>query len=146
MDKKQKRLAHHVDKRIRTRFRIFALLSLIFFVILIRDLYTGSISFILFIIALVVGIGVGIIASRSNRLSWDHDGKKVVGRMDTIGAVVLGFYILFAIFRRTLIGIFVHGPMLGTVTVAVLAGIFIGQIIGVRNGVRGILRDEGILK
>jgi hypothetical protein len=142
----KKKLAQHIDKKILMRFRIFALISLVFFGILGWDLYRGTITLPLLVVAFAVGIGIGIIASRMNHLSWDHDGKKVVGRIDRIGAGVLVLYIIFAFFRTKIVGVFIHGPMLGTVTVAVMGGLFIGQIIGARNGVRGILKDEGIIK
>lgn len=128
------------------RARIFAVVSFIFVAILAWDFYKGSITLPLLLIAVASGIGIGMVASRTNHLSWDQDGKKVVGRMDKIGIAVLVLYIIFAFFRKAIVGFFVHGPMLGTVTVAVMGGLFIGQIIGTRNGVRGILRAEGIIK
>lgn len=142
----RKRISQHVDKKIVMRFRIFALLTLIFAGILLWDLFIGTISLPFLLGGVVVGVGIGIIVSRMYHLSWDRDGKKVIGRLDGIGIVVLGLYMLFGFFRTKIIGYFVHGPMLGTVTVAVLGGLFIGQIIGARNGVLGILRDEGIIK
>ncbi len=146
MPKLRKKISQHVDKSILMRFRIFAVVSLVFIGILGWDLFQQTITFPLLVVAVAVGIVVGMVASRMYHLSWDRDGKKVVGRLDKIGITVLVFYIIFAIFRQKLVGIFIHGPMLGTVTIAVMGGLFIGQIIGTRNGVRGILRGEGIIK
>lgn len=146
MPQKKKRISHHIDKRIVMRFRIFALLTVIFAGILAWDLMIGTISLPFLLVGVLAGTGIGIVVSRMYHLSWDHDGKKVVGRLDKIGIAVLILYILFAFFRKAIVGVFVHGPMLGTVTIAVMAGLFIGQIVGSRNGVRGILRDEGIIK
>lgn len=146
MSKRRKKLSQHIDRKILMRARIFAVVSLVFAVILLWDLYKGSISFLFLVIAVAVGIGIGMIASRINHLSWDHDGKKVISRLDSVGIVVLVLYISFAVFRQKIVGIFVHGPMIGTVTIAVMGGLFIGQILGIRNGVKGILKDEGIIK
>ncbi len=146
MSKKKKRLSQHVDKKILMRARIFGFVSLVFIFILGQDLFNGTISFVYLLGAVIVGIVVGMIASRMYHLSWDHDGKKVVGRLDAVGIAVLVFYILFAIFRQKLVGVFIQGPMVGTVTVAVMGGLFMGQILGIRNGVKGILRAEGIIE
>lgn len=128
------------------RARIFGFVSLVFVFILGQDFFNGTISLAYLLGALIVGITVGMLASRMYHLSWDHDGKKVVGRLDAVGIVVLVLYILFAIFRKTLVGVVVHGPMIGTVTIAVMGGLFLGQILGIRNGVRGILKAEGIIE
>jgi len=146
MPKRKKKLTQHVDKKILMRARIFGIISIVFVCILVFDLFKETISFAALFIAVAVGIGVGIVASRMYHLSWDHDGKKVVGRLDSLGIVVLVLYIAFAIFRQRIVGIFIHGPMLGTVTVAVMGGLFVGQILGIRNGVKGILKAEGIIK
>lgn len=142
----RRKISHHIDKKILMRFRIFAIISLIFIGILGWDLYIGSISLLLLVIAVIVGVLIGLIASRMYHLSWDKDGEKVIGGIDKIGVAVLILYISFAIFRQAVVGVFVHGPMLGTATIALMGGLFIGQIIGTRNGVRGILKDEGIIK
>jgi len=146
MLKKRKKISHHVDKKILMRARIFGFVSLVFVFILGQDFFNGTISLAYLLGALIVGITVGMLASRMYHLSWDHDGKKVVGRLDAVGIVVLVLYILFAIFRKTLVGVVVHGPMIGTVTIAVMGGLFLGQILGIRNGVRGILKAEGIIE
>ena len=146
MPKRRKKLTQHIDKKILMRARIFGIISVVFVCILAFDLFKETISFAALFIAVAVGIAVGIVASRMYHLSWDHDGKKVVGRLDSLGIVVLVLYIAFAIFRQRIVGIFIHGPMLGTVTVAVMGGLFVGQILGIRNGVKGILKAEGIIK
>lgn len=146
MLKKKKKLSQHIDKKILMRARIFAVVSLIFIIILARDLLIGSISLWILLVAVTAGIFVGIFASRMYHLSWSHDGKKVIGRLDRVGIAVLVLYIIFAIFRQRIVGIFIHGPILGTVTVAVMGGLFIGQILGIRNGIKGILKDEGIIE
>src|SRR4051812_32749299 len=109
----EKKLSQHVDKKIVMRARIFGLLSFIFIVILIRDVFIGTLTAPALGLALGAGIAAGIITSRMYHLSWDKDGKKVIGRLDGLGSVVLGFYIAFAIFRKDIVNIFVQGPMAG---------------------------------
>lgn len=143
---KRKRISHHVDKKVLMRARIFGVISIIFIGILLRDLFIGTISLLLLLISVGAGCLLGIVASRMYHLSWNHDGKKVVGRLDSLGVVILVGYMAFAFFRQQIVGYFVHGPMVGTAVVGLMAGLFVGQIIGVRNGVKGILKDEGIIK
>lgn len=146
MSTHRKKISRHVHKKIIFRVRIFFVLSIIFAGILSWDLITGQISLVILLISLLVGVGGGIVASRSSHLTWDHDGKQIVGKMDKIGVVVLILYICFAFFRNQIVGVFVHGPLLGTVTIALMGGLFIGQIIGIRHGIYGILKDEEIIK
>jgi hypothetical protein len=142
----KKKRTRHVDKKILIRAKIFAFIAFIFIVILLRDLYIGTITLPLLLGAEIAGVIIGIFASRMFHMTWDEDGKKVIATLDGFGIIVLTLYIFFAIFREQIVGVFVHGPMLSTVTIAVMGGIFIGQIISIRNGVAGILKDEGISK
>ena len=78
-------------------------------------------------------------------LSWSHDAKKIVSRLDIIGAIILVFYIAFVVIRSRLIGIFVAAPMVGAVGFSITAGIMLGRVIGTRNAIIEILKEREII-
>lgn len=145
MLKHKKKITRHVDKKILMRARIYLLIFLIMVVLLVRDVLLDIIGVPTVLIALAFGLIVGIIASRMFHLSWSKDGKKVIARLDTLGISILVLYILFSIFRGDILMTFVHGPIVGAMSMALIAGSFLGQVIGMRNGIKGILQEEGIL-
>lgn len=50
---------------------------------------------------LLTGFIIGyIVAKRMHKITWDEEASKVVGKMDTMGIMILVIYLLFAITRR----------------------------------------------
>src|SRR5579862_7983779 len=89
--------SHHLDKRLRFRLRLYFLITLILFGILIYDIARGALRFDYGFLGLLAGAGVGIISSRMFHTSWDKDAKKVISRLDTFGFGILLLYIVFEI-------------------------------------------------
>lgn len=143
--KKLKKLHRHIDKKIVFRARLYAIIFIIMLLFLLRDIFQGIISPQFFFAGLSLGVTLGVLASRMFQLSWDKDNKRIIARLDSFGIVILVFYILFSFFRNDLITFFVHGPMVGAISLAVLTGSFFGQLLGMRNGIKGILQAEGII-
>ena len=96
-------------------------------------------------LGILIGLFMGIISARMYHLSWNHDAKKIVSRLDVVGAIILVLYILFVIVRSRLIGIFVAAPMVGAVGLSITAGIMIGRVIGTRNAIIEILKEREII-
>ncbi|PRX43393.1 hypothetical protein B0I33_11511 [Prauserella shujinwangii] len=67
--------------------------------------------------------------------------RTVAGRVDAVGAVILVAYLVFAVFRTRIVGLRVHGPAGGATSVAVLAGVMAGQVLGIRYGLRRLYRE-----
>jgi len=145
MSKRYKKFHKHIDNKIILRARIYALVFLVMLVLLCRDVFTGVSTFSWIFGSLIVGILLGTLASRMFHLSWSKDSKKIIARLDSLGIVILIFYILFSLFRSDLVKVFVHGPMVGSVSMSLIAGSFFGQLLGMRDGIKGILRAEGII-
>lgn len=134
----------HIDTRLRNRIRLYFVISLILLVIVLFDVFTGVMPLLAALIGLVIGGGMGIIASRMFHLSWDMDGKKIVSRMDIFGIVILILYVLTSLFRRSVIGYFVHGPAVTGVTFAILTGIMFGRVLGMRGRIIRILKAQDV--
>lgn len=145
MLKHKKKIKKHIDKKILLRARIFALVFLVMSVLLARDVIIDVISLPAALLALGFGLIVGIIASRMFHLSWSRDGNKVIASLDTLGIIILLLYILFAFVRDDILNYIVHGKLVGAMSMALVTGSFLGQLIGMRNGIKGILKEEGII-
>jgi hypothetical protein len=67
------------------------------------------------VVGIFIGLFGGIISARMYHLSWSHDAKKIVSRLDVVGIIILVVYMAFVIVRSKLIGYFVAAPMVGAV-------------------------------
>lgn len=136
--------SHHIDKRLRFRLRIYFLIAAILIGILFFNVFRGSLRLDFGILGLLAGCGIGIISSRMFHISWSHDAKKVVSRLDMFGIGILILYILFEIFREKIVGYFTHDIQVGTVGFAVLAGIMFGRVLGTRGKIIKILKQQKV--
>lgn len=137
--------AHHVDKRLRFRLRLYSIISLVMFGIVLYDIFQNTLPLGFAVAGILVGLLVGIVTARRYHLSWDHDAKKIVSRLDLIGIIILVIYIIFVIVRSKLIGIFVQGPVVGAVGFSITAGVMIGRVVGTRNAIIEILQEREII-
>ena len=97
------------------------------------------------VVGIFIGLFGGIISARMYHLSWSHDAKKIVSRLDVVGIIILVVYMAFVIVRSKLIGYFVAAPMVGAVGFAISAGIMIGRVVGTRNAIIEILKEREII-
>jgi Kef-type K+ transport system membrane component KefB len=121
--------------------RLYSLIFLVMVVLVVVDsVRIGSRSLPPVLACLAGGVVIGVIASRMFSLSWDTVSKKVIGKLDVVGAVVLVLYVAVSIFRSRLLGLWLEGPVLSVAGLAVLAGIMAGQVAGTRRGVVRVFR------
>lgn len=137
---------HHLDKSLRRRLYLYLLISLILIAILIYNVVRSTLRLDYGLIALLTGLGLGILTSRMFHTSWNKDTKKVVSRLDTFGIGILLLYIAFEILREPIVRYFTHDLQVGTTGFAVLAGIMFGRIIGTRGKIVEVLKEQGIIK
>ncbi len=146
MPKSLRRHSHHIDKRLRFRLRLYFLISLILVCLLAYDIFQGTLRLDYAIFGLFAGCGIGIIASRMFHISWSHDAKKVVSRLDVFGIGILVLYIFFTLLRTRIVGYFTHNFEVGTVGFALLSGILFGRALGTRGKIIEVLRTQKIFK
>ena len=131
----------HIDRSIRIRVRIYSLIFLVVGVIVVAETVGQGLRAVLPVLAcMAVGLVVGVAASRMFHLSWDAVSKRVIGRLDVVGGVILVLYVLFSVFRTRIIGFWFDGPVVGVAGLAALAGVMAGQVIGTGHGVRRVYR------
>lgn len=125
-------------------------LRLIFYVLIAASILGIGIYHIIFgkipimfpTIGLVIGMIIGILASRMFHLTWDHRAQMVISRIDTIGIIILIVYVALEVNRNTLVRYFVQDSSAISVSFALLAGIMVGRIIGIRRKVKMVLEEN----
>lgn len=147
MECRRDQARQRVDRSIRIRVTLYAVIFLVLIVIVVvvvvDAVRIGGRSVLPVMICLVAGLVVGGVASRMFRLSWDAVSGRVVGRLDAVGGVILVLYLAFSIFRGRLVGLWFSAPVVGVASLAVLAGVMAGQVLVTR---RGVIRVFEILR
>ena len=126
---------------------MFILMGSIMLLVALWDVASSTLSIPLALIGLVVGAAAGFFSSRLFHLSWDHDGKRVVGRINTIGWIVLALYIAFEIARSSLFEAVLHvGASATAITFVFVASALIARVLGLRGKIVRILRSERVFE
>jgi len=136
---------HHVDKKLKFRLRLYFIIAVIMFLVVLYDVFTNILSLEFAVVGVIAGIVVGVLSARMYQLSWDKDAEKIVSRLDLAGTVYLVLYIVFAIFRTKIIELFVHGPVIGAISFSIITGVIIGRVIGTRGAILKVLEEQGII-
>jgi hypothetical protein len=140
-------LMSHVHPSLQRRIRLFLVMGGVMLLLVLWDIVRGLMSVPLALVGLLVGAFVGFFSSRIFHLSWDHDGKQVVGRIDIIGWLVLALYVAFEIARATLFEDVIHTGFSATaITFAFIASAFIFRVLGLRGRISRILEEERVFK
>lgn len=140
-----KSFKQHVHPSLRRRIRIFIVMAVIMFAIVLFDIIQGTLGLEVAVVSIVIGSVVGYISSRIFHLSWDHDGNHVVGRIDKIGLFVLVAYIAFEIVRASLVQEWLPAST-SAITFAFVASALITRVLGLRGRIVRILKQEHIFK
>lgn len=133
-----------IHKRLRIRLMIYFVLAVVILGISIFHIIRDQASFIFCIIGFMAGLGIGILATRMFKISWDTNATQVISRFDAIGIVILILYILFEINREKIVEHFISGPSVIAVSFAVLSGLMCGRVLGIRGKISSIFREQGI--
>jgi hypothetical protein len=136
---------HHVHPSLRRRIRIFLVMGGVMLLIVLWDIFQGTMSVPLAAVGIVVGAFIGFFSSRIFHLSWDKEGEKVVGRIDALGWLVLAAYVIFEIVRATLFETVIHTGFTATaIAFAFIASALIFRVVGLRGRILRILKEEQV--
>lgn len=69
--------------------------------------------------------------------------RKLIGEMDVLGAVLLLAYVLIDVYHEQLVSQFVRGPLLASSSLAFLAGIMYGRVLGMSRKIEYLFRNDG---
>lgn len=134
----------HLDKKLLFRLRMYFIISIVLLGIVLFEVLSGRVSFLLAMIGFIIGITIGVAAARMFLLSWHHDAKKVISQLDIIGGIILALYIVFAIFRSKIIGEFVPASYVTGMSLSVAGGIMIGRVFGTGQKIVSILKEQDL--
>ncbi len=144
MKKQLKHNLHLIDKKLRFRLRIYFIIALALILVLLFNVIRGALRIDFGLLGLMAGTGVGIIASRMFHTSWDKNAKQVISRIDTFGVGILLLYIVFEILREDIVKVFTGDVQVATTGFAVLAGMMLGQLIGMRGKIIEVLKEQKV--
>ncbi len=131
-----------VHKKLVFRLRIFLVLFIIMLVIGIYDVYSAYITITNALIAFSSGIVLGYVVGSASNVVWHQEANKVMMKMDIISGVILGLYIVFAIFKRTIFHHWFSGNELSAFVISLSAGIMLGRFSSVRKQIISVLRQQ----
>lgn len=138
----QEHLHQNVHSRLRWRFFIYLIVSVLMIGVVSFRIVKDQVSPLYPFIGFVGGAVIGIFITRVLNISWDHRTQKVITRLDIYGIVILIVYFIFEFFRLTVVGYFIHGPVVVATSLAVLAGIMIGRVVGIRGRILSVLEEN----
>ena len=140
MQSRRQAILPHIDSKLRTRLRMFSIISLVMLSVIVYDVIGHRLSAIPALLAVLAGIVIGVIVSRMFRMSWHEDKNAVVSNIDWVGAIILALYVGFSIVRNRLIGQWVQDTaQVAALGLAVTAGVMIGRVLGMQIGIRRLL-------
>ena len=132
----------HVHEPLLLRLWIYVVLSILILALLVYHALTDHLNITYPSLALLVGTIFGVAITRIYKISWDHNAEKVIYHLDLYGIVLLVLYILFELFRTSIVSYFVHGPSVALTSLALLGGLMIGRVLGIRGKISSILKEN----
>ena len=134
---------NHIDKKLLRRLRLFVAVLAIMSGILVYEVYISHIKILLLVLGFVFGTGIGLVAGRMFSIEWHVEDKKVIGRLDRIGIVVLVLYIVFSISRHFIFQYWLTGAILSAFTFSFIEGAMLGRILSMRFSIQKVLTEQG---
>ena len=142
----RKEVAVFVHRKLLFRLRRLALFFVVVTAILIYEIYQNYIAGILALAGFFIGFAIGyIVAKRMHRITWNEEASKVVGKMDTIGIIILVIYLLFAVTRRWIFSHWLEGHALGAFVLSISCGAIVSRLWFIRKKIREVLKKAGRL-
>lgn len=136
----------HVSPKIRRSLRLYLGICVVLLGFVVHDVMQGNAQLSYVATGLLAGSISGAILSRMKKVSWHEETGMATNAMDGIGVVFLILYIVFEIFRENLVELFIQGPVVASVSLALLAGSFYGRVIGDLRSVKKILKLQGVFE
>jgi peptidoglycan/LPS O-acetylase OafA/YrhL len=135
----------YLDKRLIFRLRIYTLVMIFMLLVISGEVLSGTFSVAWALGGILIGLGVGILATRMYRLSWDEDTSHVISRIDWIGGIILISYLIFVFTRTHYLSYWVQGAPLMGIIFSITAGTMLGRVLGTRRGINKVLKTWHIL-
>ena len=135
-------LDKHVHPRLRNRVRIYLGISVVIAAVILYRIFTYGGGIIYPLVALALGLGIGILLSRMFTVSWDDDAEKVVSRIDFYGTTLLIAYIILELSGEDLIRHWFSGAEVLTIILSLAGGAILGRGLGMSRRMFAVLRTN----
>lgn len=135
-------LDRHVHTRLRNRVRLYLGISVVIILFILYRMIVDGGGFIYPLVALVIGLGIGLFLARIFNVSWDEDAEKVVSRMDIYGTTLLVVYIIFEALGEHYIRQWFTGSEVLTIILALAGGAILGRGLGMSQRMTQVLREN----
>lgn len=135
-----------VDKKLIIRQRMFFGIIFILITIGIVNIVQGKIGIILAISGFMVATIIGLLLSRMFKIFWHEEQKKVVSQLDTIGTMLLIFYIGIEVGRSWIFGHWLSGSSLTAFGLIILTGLILGRFLGTHLKINKVLSGNKNIK
>lgn len=132
----------HADRGLRARLIIFLVIALAIFVIVVRDVAAGDLSWALAVIGIVIGLGIGYLLGRILTVRWHETKQRAVMEMDVAGFIAIILYVALRLAENWLFGHWLTGAALSTLSLAFLAGVLFGRFLGLNVSVRKVIAEN----
>lgn len=87
----------HVDKRILISGRIFIIVGLILFIIIMYDSFVYNLPFY-YVVFFIIGFLISISYIKTQKLTWNENEQEIVKRKSIFGFILIIFLIILRIF------------------------------------------------
>ena len=133
-----------VDPRVRRRLAIRFVLSLILVGVLVVRVAHGDVAGSWAALAILAGIGLGLLFGRTTKLGWDAASATVSGNIDAVGAVILLLHLAFIAVKGRLVGAWVdNATAAAAIGLSLTAGALVGQTLFPLYHIRLLVTAEG---
>ncbi len=128
--------------RLQLRLVFYFLIAFAILSIGVYHIIVGQIPVTFPTAGLILGMIIGILVSRTHDIQWDSKAQMVITRMDALGITILIAYILLEVYRETVVRYFINNDSTIAISFALLAGIMVGRIMGIRRKVKMVLKEN----
>ena len=132
-----------IDKKLIRRIRMFAVILFVMAGALVYEILTSHINLLWVLLGLILGFIIGSIVGRMFSIEWHEEEKKVIGRLDVVGIVVLIIYIAVSITRHWVFAHWFVGAILTAFTLSFVAGVMLGRLLSLRFNIKRVLIEQG---
>ena len=135
----------HIHPKLGRTLRLSLLIAAVMFAVALYDAIRDGANPLWVAGGLVIGLAIGLILSRSHKISWSENDRQVTYALDALGIVLLLASVAVDVERERLVGLFTHGQSAAAMSMALLAGIMYGRFMGGAKAIGRTLREQKII-
>jgi hypothetical protein len=134
----------HVDKKLSTRMKMYFFISLVMIGIVVYELVITDINPLIVVGIFLASVGFGFLMSRMFHISWNEDDQVVTSRIDKIGGIMLGVYMIFSFSRHFLLESYVRHSWVTIITFTTISGVMVGRLLGMGRRIFNVIKEQDL--